>query len=83
MIAFRAGGAGARMDNNADYLEPQEMLAELPGDTIQLVAQMHRVHELCSEYGEAATTSHLEMWIDESKQRACFPYEITRVRRSI
>jgi starvation-inducible DNA-binding protein len=71
------------LDNNADYVEPQDMLAELQGDTIQLVAEMRRVHELCSEYGDVATTSQLEVWIDESEQRAWFLYEITRVRGSI
>ncbi len=35
------------LDNNADYVDPQDMLAELHGDNKQLVAEMRRVHELC------------------------------------
>lgn len=71
------------LDNNADYVEPQDMLAELQSDTVQLVAEMRRVHELCSAHNDVATTSLLEVWIDESEQRGWFLYEITRARGSL
>eukprot|EP01030_Chromulinospumella_sphaerica_P025885 gene25885-26053_t len=66
------------LDNNADYVDPQDMLAELQGDNKQLVAEMRRVHEVCDEYGDVATASLLEVWIDESERRSWFLYEACR-----
>src|SRR6201988_4367165 len=39
------------LDNDADYVDPQDMLAELRSDNQQLISEMRRVHELCDEYG--------------------------------
>ncbi|WP_404479350.1 Dps family protein [Novosphingobium sp. BL-52-GroH] len=66
------------LDNNAEYVDPQGMLAELHGDNRQLVAEMRRVHELCDEYRDIATASLLEVWIDETERRAWFLYESSR-----
>jgi starvation-inducible DNA-binding protein len=66
------------LDNNADYVDPQDMLAELHGDNKQLVAAMRRVHELCDTYSDVATASFIEVWIDESERRAWFLYEAGR-----
>jgi starvation-inducible DNA-binding protein len=66
------------LDNNADYVDPQDMLAELQGDNKQIVAEMRRAHELCDEYGDVATASLLEVWIDESERRSWFLYEACR-----
>lgn len=66
------------LDNNADYVDPQDMLAELHGDNKQLVAELRRVHELCDSYSDIATTSLIEGWIDESERRSWFLYEICR-----
>ena len=66
------------LDNNADYVDPIDMLAELHGDNKQLVAEMRRVHETCSSYSDVATTSLLEVWIDETERRAWFLYETCR-----
>ena len=66
------------LDNNADYVDPQDMLAELHGDNKQLVAEMRRVHEMCDSYHDVATTSLLEVWIDETERRAWFLYETLR-----
>src|SRR3979411_2876697 len=48
------------LDNDADYVDPQDMLAELRSDNQQLTREMRRVHELCDEYGDVATASLLE-----------------------
>jgi starvation-inducible DNA-binding protein len=69
------------LDNNADYVDPQDMLAELHGDNKQLVAEMRRVHELCDEYRDIATASLIEVWIDETERRAWFLYESGRGAR--
>jgi starvation-inducible DNA-binding protein len=66
------------LDNNADYVDPLDMLAELQGDNKQLVAEMRRVHELCDAYSDVATASLLEVWIDETERRSWFLYESCR-----
>ena len=66
------------LDNNADYVDPQDMLAELHGDNKQLVAELRRVHELCDEYADVATASLIEVWIDETERRSWFLYESCR-----
>jgi starvation-inducible DNA-binding protein len=80
--AIRSTGQIAReqriLDNDADYVEPQDMLAELRSDNQQLTAEMRRVHELCDEYGDVATASLLENWIDEAERRVWFLYEAGR-----
>jgi starvation-inducible DNA-binding protein len=69
------------LDNNADYVDPKDMLAELHGDNQQLVAELRRVHELCDEYRDIATASLIEVWIDETERRAWFLYESSRTTR--
>src|ERR1700678_911164 len=54
------------LDNDADYVEPQDMLAELCEDNKQLTSIMREVHDVCEEYGDVATTSLIEVWIDET-----------------
>jgi starvation-inducible DNA-binding protein len=66
------------LDNDADYVDPQDMLAELRSDNQQLTREMRRVHELCDEYGDVATASLLENWIDETERRIWFLYESSR-----
>jgi starvation-inducible DNA-binding protein len=70
-------------DNNAAFVDPQDMLAELHGDNKQLAAEMRRVHELCDSYHDVATASLLEVWIDETERRAWFLYETGRVRHGL
>ena len=66
------------LDNDADYVDPQDMLAELRSDNQQLTREMRRVHELCDEYADVATASLLENWIDETERRIWFLYETGR-----
>jgi starvation-inducible DNA-binding protein len=66
------------LDNDADYVDPQDMLAELREDNKQLVAIMREVHNVCEDHGDVATTSLLEVWIDESERRTWFLFEATR-----
>jgi len=65
-------------DNDADYEDPKDMLAELRDDNQRLVSLMRAVHGVCDDYGDVATASLLEVWIDETEQRTWFLYEITR-----
>ncbi|WP_024506511.1 DNA starvation/stationary phase protection protein [Bradyrhizobium sp. ARR65] len=66
------------LDNDAEYVDPQDMLAELRGDNQQLTKEMRQVHQLCDEYGDVATASLLENWIDETERRTWFLYETSR-----
>src|SRR5215470_5766600 len=52
------------VDNDADFVTPLDMLAELRDDNKQLAAIMRRTHDLCDEHGDVASTSLLEIWID-------------------
>jgi starvation-inducible DNA-binding protein len=65
-------------DNDADYVTPRDMLAELQEDNKQLTASMRETHELCDEHGDVATASLLEVWIDETERRTWFLHEATR-----
>ena len=65
-------------DNDADYVDPQDMLAELAEDNRQCVAAMRSLHATCEEHDDVATASLIEVWIDEGERRAWFLFEATR-----
>jgi starvation-inducible DNA-binding protein len=67
-------------DNDADFVTPMDMLAELRDDNKQLVAHMRETHDLCDEHGDVATASLLEVWIDEAERRTWFLFEAARAR---
>jgi starvation-inducible DNA-binding protein len=62
-------------DNDADHVDPQDMLAELRDDNMRLTAAMRQAHNTCDEYHDVATASLLETWIDETERRTWFLYE--------
>jgi starvation-inducible DNA-binding protein len=66
-------------DNDANFVTPEDMLAELRDDTKSFIGYLRQVHELCSEYRDSATTSIVENYIDEAEQRHWFLFEATRV----
>jgi starvation-inducible DNA-binding protein len=66
------------LDNDADYVEPEDMLAELRDDNKQLTSILRQVHNVCDEYGDVATASLIETWIDETERRTWFLFEATR-----
>jgi starvation-inducible DNA-binding protein len=65
-------------DNDAEYVEPKDMLAELRDDNRKLASEMREVHNVCDEYGDVATASLLEVSIDETERRTWFLFEATR-----
>jgi starvation-inducible DNA-binding protein len=65
-------------DNDADFVTPLDMLAELREDNKQLVSEMRRTHALCDEHDDVATASLLEVWIDEAERRTWFLFEVGR-----
>ena len=60
------------LDNDADYVEPSDMLDELREDNATLAANMREAHDLCDDHRDIATASFLEVWIDETERRAWF-----------
>src|SRR5512143_2070899 len=60
------------LDNDADYVTPQDMLAELREDNLDLTRHMRTLHELCDEHGDIATASLIENWIDQTEKRTWF-----------
>jgi starvation-inducible DNA-binding protein len=70
------------LDNDADYVTSQDMLAELREDNKQLTAFMRETHTLCDEHQDVATASLLENWIDEAERRTWFLFEATRQHTS-
>jgi starvation-inducible DNA-binding protein len=66
------------LDNDAEYVTPMDMLAELRDDNKQLTSSLRETHDLCDEYGDVATAGLLENWIDEAENRTWFLYETTR-----
>src|SRR5277367_6404820 len=65
-------------DNNADYVDPLDMLAELREDNKSLTMRMREVHNVCDEHNDTATASLIENWIDETERRTWFLFESTR-----
>jgi starvation-inducible DNA-binding protein len=71
------------LDNDADYVTPRDMLAELREDNKQLVSHMRETHALCDEHDDVASASLLENWIDEAEQRTWFLFEASRTSGSV
>ena len=66
------------LDNDADYVTPHDMLAELREDNQTLTKHMRTLHEVCDEHNDIATASLIENWIDETEQRTWFLFETAR-----
>jgi starvation-inducible DNA-binding protein len=66
------------LDNDADYVTPLDMLAELRDDNKDVIARMREVHTVCEEHEDVATASLLEVWIDEAEKRVWFLFEAAR-----
>lgn len=65
-------------DNDADFVTPQDMLAELESDNRQLTAALRETHNVCSEFRDVASASLIENWIDETERRTWFLFESSR-----
>jgi starvation-inducible DNA-binding protein len=69
------------LDNDADFVTPLDMLAELRDDNKQLVASLRETHAICDDHDDVATASLIENWIDEAERRTWFLFEATRVAK--
>jgi len=79
---LRSIGQIARMqrvsDNDAEYVEPEDMLAELREDSKTLAARLREAHGVCEDHNDIATASLIEVWIDETERRTWFLFEASR-----
>jgi starvation-inducible DNA-binding protein len=66
------------LDNDADYVDPADMIAELAEDNQTLAARLREAHNVCEEHRDVATASLIEVWIDETERRTWFLSEIKR-----
>ena len=65
-------------DNNEEFVTPIDMLRELCDDNQHLTRSLRAAHEVCDEHGDSATTSLIEVWIDETERRTWFLSETIR-----
>src|ERR1700761_5839182 len=49
-------------DNDAEYVDPLDMLAELRDDNQALAARLREVHDMVDEHRDIATASLIENW---------------------
>ena len=81
-LTIRSIGHVARLqrvlDNDAEYVEPEDMLAELREDNKTLTARLREAHGVCEDHNDVATTSLIEGWIDETERRTWFLFEVAR-----
>jgi starvation-inducible DNA-binding protein len=68
------------LDNDAEYVEPLDMLAELAEDNKTLTARLRQAHNVCEKHRDVATASLIEVWVDETERRSWFLFEATRRR---
>jgi starvation-inducible DNA-binding protein len=65
-------------DNDAPYVAPDDMLAELRDDNQRFITALRETHDVCEEHNDVATASLLEVFIDEAERRVWFLYETGR-----
>ena len=66
------------LDNDAEYVEPSDMLAELREDNKSLAGRLREAHDVVDEHRDIATASLIEVWIDETERRTWFLFEAGR-----
>src|SRR5437588_8966216 len=83
-LALRSIGHISRtqrvLDNDAEYVEPLDMIAELADDNKTMAARLREAHNVCDKHRDVATASLIEVWIDETERRTWFLFETTRRR---
>ena len=68
------------LDNDAEYVEPLDMLAELADDNKTMVMRLRQAHNVCDKHRDVANASLIEVWINETERRTWFLFEATRRR---
>src|SRR5437879_4805967 len=68
------------LDNDAEYVEPLDMIAELADDNKTLAAHIREDHNVDDEHRDVATASLIEVWIDETERHTWFLFDATSRR---
>lgn len=66
------------LENEADFVDPADMLTELRDDNLAFIKSMREIHELAVAKGDMATASLIEVWVDEAERRVWFLFETGR-----
>lgn len=65
-------------DNDADFVSPEAMLAELRDDNLKLVEQLREAKDVVDDAKDNATSGILDDWTDQAEERAWFLFEASR-----
>ncbi|WP_336957742.1 DNA starvation/stationary phase protection protein [Sphingobium aquiterrae] len=65
-------------DNDADFVSPDDMLAELRQDNLNLVESLRAAKDAATAAGDNATEGIIDDWTDQAEQRAWFLFEAGR-----
>jgi starvation-inducible DNA-binding protein len=66
-------------ENDAEFVAPHDMIAELIADHRNVVAKMRKAHKLAEDCEDAATAGELETFIDGAERRLWFLFETSRM----
>ena len=66
------------LDNDAEYLEPLDMLVELREDNRMLAARFREAHNACYQHHDTTTADLIKVWIDEAERRTRLLFDATR-----
>jgi starvation-inducible DNA-binding protein len=65
-------------DNDAEFVTPAAMLAELREDNLRLVESLREAKDIVDEAKDNATSGILDDWTDQAEERAWFLFEASR-----
>ena len=65
-------------DNDAEFVTPQDMLAELRTDNLHMVEALRRAKDVADQAKDNATSGLIDTWTDEAERRAWFLFEVSR-----
>jgi starvation-inducible DNA-binding protein len=75
------GDVGRRqriVDNDREFVGPEDMLAELRDDNLKLVEDFREVKAAAEAAGDNATSGIVDEWTDQAEERAWFLFEASR-----
>ncbi|GGE00246.1 starvation-inducible DNA-binding protein [Gemmobacter megaterium] len=71
-------GTSGITENEADFVSPDKMLAELTDDNRALVAALRKAKATCDDHGDHASSAMIDEWIDAAERRVWFLFETNR-----
>lgn len=65
-------------DDNRDFVPPDEMIAALIADNLQLAKQQRAAVDICEKRRDMPTSNFLQDILDQTERRIWFLYEVSR-----